>query len=92
MSEPKQITLPIIHTNGTAASDLLQGYMDAMEAVDDAIVAMRKIEFNARDYYCSPDPQAWTKAVAEQRDRYQALETVRQELETIAGHVSDFVK
>ena len=82
--------LPFIHMNGTAASDLLEGYRNAMEKVQDAREALSKIEFNMRDYY--PIEGSWEKARAEMQARYQALDKIHEELEAIAIHCCDHVK
>jgi hypothetical protein len=86
-----KITLPIIHSNGTGAEDLLEGYRNAAAAVSDAMEAIRKIEFNARDYYCSQDPAVWNKAKAEMQARSTVLHGVKEELMAIAIHCSDAV-
>ncbi len=78
--------LPIIHLNGTSAEDLREGYLTAATAIGDAIDAIGKIEFNARDYYCSPEPGAWEKARKEFIDRINRLADVRLELTQIAMH------
>ena len=83
-------TLPCIHMNGTAASDLLEGYRNAMEKVQDAREALGKIEFNMRDYY--PIEGSWDKAQSEMQERYQALDKIHAELEAIAIHCCDHVK
>jgi hypothetical protein len=61
------ITLPVIHLNGTSPKDLLEGYRNACAAVRDAMDAIAKIEFNARDYY--PVEGSWEKARAEMTTR-----------------------
>jgi hypothetical protein len=77
--------------NGTAASDLLEGYRAAMEAVANAQDALRNIEFNQRDYYVSQDTAAWDNAVDEMRSRHERLGSVRQELEAVAMHCAHAV-
>jgi hypothetical protein len=83
-------TLPIIHMNGTSAKDLRDGYLLAMEAVEAARDALRKIEFNARDYY--PVDGLWDKARAEMVHRHEALRDMKDELEAIAVHCDGYVK
>ena len=87
--EPK-IQFPIVHSNGTGARDLTEGYLKAAAAVGDAITALRQIEFNARDYY--PIAGAWDKALAEQSARVVKLHEVKNDFERIAEHCSDFIK
>jgi len=82
--------LPTIHTNGTSAEDLRDGYLDACRAVCVAMDAMRTIEFNARDYY--PQGQdAWRQAEAEQRARYDALQTIANELHSVVEHCQNAI-
>ena len=85
------MTKPTIHLNGTAASDLAQGYVAARAAVQDAITAVCKACPNGRDYY----PQGQTAIQAAQDEhwaRLAMLKAVAAELESLAIHCSDFVK
>ena len=84
------IQFPIVHSNGTGARDLTEGYSKAAAAVADAISALRAIEFNARDYY--PVDGAWNKALAEQSARVVKLHEVKNDLRAIAEHCSNFIK
>lgn len=86
------MTLPIVNMNGTSAKDLFDGYWAAMDAVRDASAALGTVEFNARDYYCSPDPEAWSKAKDERQAMFAALEKVRSELQEIALHCMGYLK
>jgi len=62
--------LPTIHLNGTGAKTLLADYEAARDALDAAIKAFHKIEFNSRDYYV--DGQlSWPSAV---ESRYLTLD------------------
>jgi len=85
-----KIQLPIVHSNGTSARDLTEGYLNAADKVGEAIAALRQIEFNARDYY--PVPGAWDKALAEQSARVVKLHEVKNDFERIAEHCSNFIK
>jgi hypothetical protein len=81
-------TLPTIHLNGTGKQMLLQGYIDALHALKDAEEAMRKIEFNARDYY----PQgslAWGRATDERFTQFAKLKEIEEHLTEIALHISN---
>ena len=84
------IQLPIIHSNGTGARDLTEGYLNSAHKVAEAIAALRAIEFNARDYY--PVAGAWDKALAEQTARVVKLHEVKNDFERIAEHCSNFIK
>jgi hypothetical protein len=73
------ITPPTVHLNGTSAKDLWAGYEAAYEAVRAAQEAIRKIEFNARDYYVQ-DADAFTKARDHRNEQRQALAQVEEYL------------
>jgi hypothetical protein len=85
------LVLPFIHRNGTSPADLLEGYVNAMEGVSNAIEALGEIEFNARDYYVHPLPGAWDLVVKQARARREALQIVYDELTAVAVHCSDAV-
>jgi hypothetical protein len=68
------MTLPIIHMNGTGAETLRDDALRIARALRDVEDAFGKAEFNARDYYCHPDPSAWDKA---REERHVMLRSVR---------------
>ena len=84
------MTFPTIHTNGTGSQTLLDGYVSAFLAVRGAIDDIRRIEFNARDYYPQGD-QAWPAARNEMQERIRKLDAVADELEAIADHIQTLV-
>lgn len=82
------LTLPTIHINGTSAEQLMEGYLDALHHVREAIAAIGRCAPNGRDYY----PQGPAVIIAAQREhrlRVEKLEEVMHEIEAIAEHVSD---
>lgn len=79
--------LPTIHMNGTSRSELLAGYVEVIDALDEAIAALRRAAPNARDYY-PQSPQAYPKARDEHLARIAALDAIRQDLNTLAEHVA----
>ncbi len=83
------ITLPIIHLNGTSAEDLLKGNLAASDACSDAINAIGLAEFNGRDYY--PVPGAWDKAVAERTAHVQAIRAAKDYFMAIAMHADTVI-
>ena len=87
---PNEITLPIVHLNGTSARDLTEGYLECARAISEALGAIRKLEFNWRDYY--PKPGSWELARSEMVCRIESLEDMKGEFETIAMHCSNFIK
>lgn len=77
------LTLPTIHTNGSAPATLAEDYREARAKVGAAIQALAPTAPHGRDYY----PQgggAFSRATAEHLLRLSALETVECELETLA--------
>lgn len=83
-------TFPTIHLNGTSKKDLLDGYRKAIDAIQDAVVALGSVEFNARDYYPHPHGLvAWTTASNERVEQFQKLYEVKDHLTEIALHISN---
>lgn len=80
--------LPTIHLNGTGAKMLFADYRAAMDAIQDAQEAIRKIEFNARDYYPQGN-EAWSAASQEMQDRRLALQRVHDDFLAICLHIQD---
>tara|TARA_R110000868_G_scaffold93805_2_gene259390 strand:+ start:9397 stop:9639 length:243 start_codon:yes stop_codon:yes gene_type:complete len=74
--------------NGTGARMLLEGYCEASVAVQAAIDAMSRVEFDWRDYYVQPQ-EVWSRAVTEHASRFQRLHAVKAELDSIAEHVAN---
>lgn len=86
------MTLPIVHLNGTGARSLTEDYLQAANAIGDAIEKVQAAGPNMRDYYCSPDPLAFEKASQEHWARIQKLVEVKDALNAIAEHCSNFIK
>lgn len=82
------MTKPTIHLNGSDADSLLEGYMTALTAVQQAIDTVQKTWPHGRDYYISGDA-AIHAAMHEHRNRLAMLESVRGELDTLAAHVAE---
>jgi hypothetical protein len=82
-----KLAVPTIHLNGTAKSDLLEAYCEAIHALHQAGTAMAKTYPNGRDYY----PQGATalnQAMDQHDDRMNRLRGIIKELEVIAEAVS----
>ena len=79
------MTLPTLHLNGTTATDLLEGYRRAMDAVQDAQDTVRATAPNGRDYY-PQGPDAINAAQEEHASRLAALHRVFDELLELAVH------
>ncbi len=86
----KNIQVPLIHLNGTAAESLLEAIENAHAAIGDALHKMREVAPNGRDYY-PLGPEALTRAIREHRERCHALDQVRTELEAMALGITDRV-
>ena len=81
-------TLPTIHLNGTSKRELLDSYLRALDALQDAVDALGKVEFNARDY-CVQGSGAWSKATDERLVQFNKLYDVKDNLTEIAEHISN---
>jgi len=73
------ITPPTVHLNGTSAKDLWEGYEAAYDAVRAAQDALRKIEFNARDYYVQGN-DAYSKARDHRTEQFIKLVDIEEYL------------
>lgn len=74
--------IPTVHINGTGKEMLVRGYEEAHRALREAGRALRKIEFNPRDYYVQ-GPDAWREAVKEMAERCTAIGKVEKDIEDI---------
>lgn len=81
------ILKPTIHLNGTAASVLLESYLEASDALRKAMEVLQDAAPNGRDYYPQGDA-AIHQAGREHRARAEALKRVYNELQELALHVS----
>lgn len=79
------LTLPIIHNNGTGADTLFDGYLAARSALRDAEEALKKVEFNSRDYY--PVAGSWEKALEERRWMFVSLTKMQADCLAICAHI-----
>lgn len=87
MTEKPALTVPTVHLNGTARSDLADGYIEALSALKSAKKCLQDAAPNGRDYY----PQggdAIGKAMKEHWDRLARVEAVISELEVLAEAVA----
>lgn len=78
---------PTIHLNGTSRAELLAGYVEVIDALDEAIAALRRAAPHGRDYY-SQSPNAYPQARDEHLARIAALDAIRQEINTLAEHAA----
>jgi hypothetical protein len=73
---------PTVHLNGTSRETLTAEYLAALRAVQAALVAVRAITVNGRDYY-PQGPTVFYAAEDEHCARLQRLETTEAELTEI---------
>lgn len=79
---------PTIHRNGSSKQQLMEDLLTAMQAIDEAIKAVRQTSPNGRDYYPQGD-DAFRTAGREHVERLKSLEKIKQELEELAMHIHD---
>ena len=87
-SQPEDLICPTLHMNGTGYRMLIEGYENARQAVREALEALAKIEFNARDYYVQGD-RPWALAVKQMDVRRKKLADVFYELEEIMLNIDE---
>jgi len=87
MAEETAITLPVLHLNGTGGQTLEEDYGHAWSVLHDFEDALQKVEFNRRDYYCHPDPQAWAKACEQRREIFDKINEIRAYLDAHREHI-----
>ena len=78
------MTLPTIHMNGTGAETLRDDALAQRSAVQDLLDAMRKAEFNARDYY--PVEGSWERARADRQAFADILRSASDHFMEVAEH------
>ena len=76
---------PTLNINGSSAFDLINPRRDAMDALMDAIEALKQVTPNGRDYLCQRDQLTADRNT--HFDRLAALHTLRNELLEEALHV-----
>jgi hypothetical protein len=82
------MSLPTVHLNGTSREELIQLRLEAVTAIREAIVALRKAAPHGRDYYVQ-SPEAYRMARAVWEARLDALENVAEELRSEALEIQD---
>ncbi len=80
------LAIPTIHSNGSGRADLIDGYMVAIDALADAILAVQRTGPNGRDYYVQGGAAILT-AQAQHRSRLERLGSVIAELREIAESI-----
>lgn len=83
-----KLAVPTVHLNGTSRESLLEGYSEAIRALNRAETKMTAACPNARDYYVQDGP-AFGIAMDQHTARMKKLREIISELEEIAVAVSD---
>lgn len=87
----KPSILPTIHSNGTKAEDLRDGYIEMFHAAQAVRDAFQKVEFNARDYY-PQGPEAFSKAQKEMTGVLKSVQDASDYFMHLATHCDGFCK
>lgn len=83
-------TAPRVHLNGTAKTSLMEGYSDALVALNKAHHALCQTAPHMRDYYVQPDGDLRFKWAQENHiARLKRLEDTIAEIEALGIAVSD---
>lgn len=80
--------LPTIHMNGTAASDLLEGYCECCHSLRKVLQDLRNHGPNGRDFYPQGTDALWT-AQREHAARIAKVNEVLQDIEALAEHAAN---
>jgi len=77
---------PTVHLNGTSGQCLLEGWTKLRDALDEALLKTRQMEFNPRDYY-PRGTEEWARAQHLMNERVAELnaflEDVREVVEDL---------
>jgi hypothetical protein len=82
------VTMPTINHNGTSLVELLEQHELAIAGLRSAISTLAAAAPNARNYQ-TRNPGTFERAQNEHRDRLARLESVMDELEQLAEHISE---
>ena len=82
------MTLPTIHLGGSSGRLLFAEYLRTLDAAREAREAMRRIDFNARDYYVQ-GAGAWEAAMEERYAQMSALDALIEYLEKHLIHIDE---
>lgn len=79
--------IPTIHLNGTSRDELLRGYVNALDALREAEIAVAQTIPHGRDFHVQGD-MALERAHREHIDRMRKLRGVFSDLSAIAETVA----
>jgi transposase len=82
------MALPTVHLNGTSREELVSLRLDVVEAIREAVVALRKAAPHGRDYYVQgPDAYATARLIWE--GRLAELEGIAERVRSEALDISN---
>ncbi len=84
------MTKPTIHSNGSSAADLFEGFAEVTGAIRRALSKMQNAAPHGRDYYPQGD-RAIFEATREHEARLDKLTSVLREYEALAESVSEYL-
>jgi len=79
---------PTIHINGSSPEYLLESARYALDSLRAAVLQVEGTAPNGRDYYPQGDG-AIAVAVSEHCDRLKRIQSVVEDLQTLAEHIAD---
>ena len=79
---------PTIHLNGSSADALLDGWIEAQEALRGAGKTLERLPVNARDYY-PQGPAAYGEVVARLQEMTAQLRAMRAEIAAVVEQIAD---
>lgn len=82
------MALPTVHLNGTSREELVSLRLDVVEAIREAVVALRKAAPHGRDYYVQ-GPDAYKTARYIWESRIEQLEGVAELLRAEALDIAE---
>jgi len=91
MSNPTNVTAPVINLNGTSGEALMQELRTAGEAVREAIEAVGNMTVHGRDFQ-TVGPDVYRQARIEQTARLEKLRSVLDEIRSLQEAVYEQVE
>lgn len=77
---------PVVHLNGTSGKELLFGWINLLDALDESMRKALALELNARDYY-PRSPDAFREALKIFGQHAAALRAFRDAAEQVADEL-----
>jgi hypothetical protein len=84
----RKLIVPTVHLNGSGKKNLTDDLEGAVNALDNAMGALRAMSPHGRDYYVQSD-QALKRAQTEHVNRAERLDDIKRELVAIWEGIND---